>query len=507
MLTIDQIKKVDLPINIWRTNNLSLSAVSPYNHAINLYKAIITVLDSLGTGATNLGASQASSTTLITSSSGDDVTILGADPTRSGVMTADQATELASLITLSGVAAEATNLGTFTGTTIADSSTIKTALQALETAVESATGESAQDAVGNILTDSSTINFTYDDGTPSITAIVIDDSITFAKMQNIATARLLGRSTASSGDIEELTVGSGLSLAGGVLSSTGGSGTVTSVAMSVPGILSVSGSPVTTTGTLAVSLATQSANTVLSGPTSGASTTPTFRALVSDDIPSLASTKISDFSEAVDDRVFALLVEGTGITITYDDTANTLTIEAPASGYTDEQAQDAIGTILLDSTTIDFTYNDSTPTITAGVKSNSISNTLLTTSTGGIYKGSGTIASGAAAKVTASSTFRINYSNDSAGITIDDVDLSTTIYSNNGFNFVYVNDTEVEIEAANLAVNAPVIFSDVIKLASVTTAQRDSLTPVNGMMIYNTDDNEFQGRQNGAWVTFDTTPV
>lgn len=46
------------------------------------------------------------------------------------------------LITLSGVAENATNLGTFTGATIADSSTIKAALQSLETAVEAATGSS-----------------------------------------------------------------------------------------------------------------------------------------------------------------------------------------------------------------------------------------------------------------------------------------------------------------------------------------------------------------------------
>lgn len=40
------------------------------------------------------------------------------------------------LITLSGVAENATNLGTFTGSTIADSSTIKSALQSLETSLE-----------------------------------------------------------------------------------------------------------------------------------------------------------------------------------------------------------------------------------------------------------------------------------------------------------------------------------------------------------------------------------
>ena len=44
---------------------------------------------------------------------------------------------------------------------------------------------------------------------------------------------------------------------------------------------------------------TRTANTVLSGPTSGSASAPTFRALVSDDIPSLAHTKISDFDAGV----------------------------------------------------------------------------------------------------------------------------------------------------------------------------------------------------------------
>lgn len=45
-------------------------------------------------------------------------------------------TNVTSLITLSGVAANAINLGTFTGTTIADNVVVKVALQSLETAVE-----------------------------------------------------------------------------------------------------------------------------------------------------------------------------------------------------------------------------------------------------------------------------------------------------------------------------------------------------------------------------------
>lgn len=69
------------------------------------------------------------------------------------------------------------------------------------------TDEMAQDAIGGILLDSSTIDFTYDDGTPSITAIVIDASITYAKIQNIsATSRILGRKTAGSGSTEECTL-------------------------------------------------------------------------------------------------------------------------------------------------------------------------------------------------------------------------------------------------------------------------------------------------------------
>lgn len=67
----------------------------------------------------------------------------------------------------------------------------------------------------------------------------------------------------------------------------GGGGTVTSVAMTVPSFLSVSGSPITTSGTLAVSLATQTANTVFAGPTTGGAAAPTFRALVAADIPTL----------------------------------------------------------------------------------------------------------------------------------------------------------------------------------------------------------------------------
>lgn len=141
----------------------------------------------------------------------------------------------------------------------------------------------------------------------------------------MSTGRILGRTTASSGAAEELTPSGVLDVIGSTRGSilyrgasgwaiatpgtatyvwtsngsgadptwqaTGaGAGSVTSVAMTVPNFLSVAGSPITSAGTLAVTLATQTANTVMAGPTTGSAATPAFRALVAADIPNLAGT-------------------------------------------------------------------------------------------------------------------------------------------------------------------------------------------------------------------------
>lgn len=85
--------------------------------------------------------------------------------------------------TVLGLAPSAVDLGTFTGTTIADNVAVKVALQSLETAVETKAPTGAATASG----------------------------------LTMATARLLGRTTASTGAIEELTVGTGLALGSGDL--------------------------------------------------------------------------------------------------------------------------------------------------------------------------------------------------------------------------------------------------------------------------------------------------
>lgn len=80
-----------------------------------------------------------------------------------------------------------------------------------------------------------------------------------------------------------------------------GSGSVTSVALSdgsTSPLYSVSGSPITTSGTLSFTLSTQSPNLVLAGPSSGAAAQPTMRALVAADIPNLSSLyeSVSNFA-------------------------------------------------------------------------------------------------------------------------------------------------------------------------------------------------------------------
>lgn len=67
-------------------------------------------------------------------------------------------------------------------------------------------------------------------------------------------------------------------------------GTVTSVKMTVPSFMGVTGSPVTTVGTLAVSFNNQPRGVVLAGPVSGVDAAPDFRALQWDyDLPLISS--------------------------------------------------------------------------------------------------------------------------------------------------------------------------------------------------------------------------
>ena len=91
----------------------------------------------------------------------------------------------------------------------------------------------------------------------------------------------------------------------------GGSGTVTSVGLALPDFITVSGGPVTTTGTLTGTLAGQLANRVFAAP-NGASGTPIFRALVAADIPTLNQSTTGTAANVT--GIVALANGGTGAT-------------------------------------------------------------------------------------------------------------------------------------------------------------------------------------------------
>lgn len=56
---------------------------------------------------------------------------------------------------------------------------------------------------------------------------IANDAVTYAKMQNVSAAsKLLGRGDSGAGDVEEITIGSGLTMTGSTLSASGGGGSV-----------------------------------------------------------------------------------------------------------------------------------------------------------------------------------------------------------------------------------------------------------------------------------------
>lgn len=90
-------------------------------------------------------------------------------------------------------------------------------------------------------------------------------------------------------------LGGNLYFNGVLVATSAGAGTVTSVGLTAPADFIVSNSPITSSGNLALSYATQSPNTVFAGPSIGpGAVIPTFRALVDDDIPGTITIDCTD---------------------------------------------------------------------------------------------------------------------------------------------------------------------------------------------------------------------
>ena len=100
-------------------------------------------------------------------------------------------THIDNMATLTGVAKDETDLGTFSGSTIADDQTIKAALQALETAVEAAGSASTLTAVSADVVDLRTLSGTSDEDEDlgTFSGSTISDNVTIkAALQSLETA-------------------------------------------------------------------------------------------------------------------------------------------------------------------------------------------------------------------------------------------------------------------------------------------------------------------------------
>lgn len=154
--------------------------------------------------------------------------------------------------------------------------------------------------------------------------------------------------------------------ADGTWAAPSGSGSVTSVAFadaSSSPIYAVSGSPVTSSGTLTITLSNQTANTVFAGPASGGAAQPAFRALVNADVGTLTVANISASSNSTLTTLSALSLPGSQVTGNISGNAGNVTgIVAIANGGTGQSTANAGFAALSPMTTAgDIIYENSTP--------------------------------------------------------------------------------------------------------------------------------------------------
>jgi hypothetical protein len=195
-------------------------------------------------------------------------------------------------------------------------------------------------------------------GTGRIPAVITPQAVTYDKMQYVSTAnRLLGRGS-STGQVEEISLGSGISLAGTVLSATGNGGTVTNVSVTAADGITASVGTSTTTPAISLGLgaitptsvvasgsvtgsnvsgSTSGANTgdqiiALTGPVTGTGTTTfattiTNGAVTYDKIQSTSAIKRLLGSDATGNSVQEIIL-GSNLSMT----GNTLSASAPGTG-------------------------------------------------------------------------------------------------------------------------------------------------------------------------------
>lgn len=286
----------------------------------------------------------------------------------------------------------------------------------------------------------------------------------------------------------------------------GGSGTVTSVGVSAPsGVFDVSGSPVTSAGTIAITFDNQTANTGFYGPDTGSPGAPAFRAMVAADISAsiIDSSKVVNGGLSLDD--IGQRGASTGQVPTWNGSAWRPATPASFPAGTDQQT---------------IRYNGTTPTANSilrndgtgiGINAAPVGSYDLVTSLaarfGGVgeFRGSGnpnagltsaaisiyntTLGDGARLGLTNAGRFRV-YTLGSANPCMEINQDFRTIFNADGTSVLGDTSASFQIESS-LGFFLP---------PRMGTTTRDAVAlPANGSILYNSTTGKMNFREAGAW--------
>lgn len=135
MISIQKIKEVGIPKNTNKLNNISLTPAAVYNDSINLYDAVITILNSSVVTPSSFSINQTTNTIELIVG-GQAYTINAANTALAGAMTSTQVNNLNTLRLLTGTNPGDSSFGSLiTGNIIPPSSNILQAFQSLSNAI------------------------------------------------------------------------------------------------------------------------------------------------------------------------------------------------------------------------------------------------------------------------------------------------------------------------------------------------------------------------------------
>ena len=231
------------------------------------------------------------------------------------------------------------------------------------------TAERVDDQVNTLLTAGANVTLTYDDAAGTLTIAGVEDNLSNNTTSDLAEGTNLYFTTERVDDqvASLLTAGSNITLtyddAAGTLTITG---VEDDLSNNTTSDLAEGTNLYYTTARFDTAFTGKSTSDLSEGTNLYYTTARFDTAFTGKDTDDLSegTTNLYFTDERVDDRVNNLLVAGTNITLTYDDTANTLTITGTDTTLSQEQVEDFVNNVLVAGTNVSITYDDAAGTIT-----------------------------------------------------------------------------------------------------------------------------------------------